>query len=235
VATSSECGFNDGAAAICIAGDDGDDGDAAALCITGNGAKPWRGSIAVGRQASGTPTAAVGSRFSRRGAAAEHLPTSLDPRALFGAAATHSSHSNLVTVDLFGRDLFSFFWAASFLSFWTCSVGDDLALGLEMLLLSCVWLALDDGGSAGASTIQKESINSRKRPNAMDPNRVRWISDDRLEEANNVQWTANGRVAHQNRCFVKSIFSSKSDKYFCCEFPTKSLEAPISFYRAFLR
>jgi hypothetical protein len=105
----------------------------------------------------------------------------LDPRALFGAAATHSSHSNLVTVDLFGRDLFSFFWAASFLSFWTCSVGDDLALGLEMLLLSCVWLALDDGGSAGASTIQKESINSRKRPNAMDPNRVRWISDDRLE------------------------------------------------------
>ena len=178
MATSSECGINDGAAAICIAGDDGDDGDAAAVCITGNGAKPWRGSIAGGRQASGTPTAAVGSRFSRRGAAAEHLPTSLDPRALFGAAATHSSHSNLVTVDLFGRDLFSFFWAASFLSFWTCSVGDDLAFGLEMLLLSCVWLALDDGGSAGASTVQKESTNSRKTPNAMDPNQVRCFSDE---------------------------------------------------------
>ena len=142
MATSSESGLNDGArdgaTTICIAGDDGDDGDAAAVCITGNGAKPWRGSIAGGRQASGTPTPAVGSRFPRCGAAAEHLPTSLDPRALFGAAATHSSHCDLVTVDLFGRGLFSFFWAASFLSFLTCSVGDVLALGLDMLLLSCV-------------------------------------------------------------------------------------------------
>ena len=235
MATSSECGINDGAAAICIAGDDGDDGDAAAVCITGNGAKPWRGSIAGGRRASGTPTAAVGSRFSRRGAAAEHLPTSLDPRALFGAAATHSSHSNLVTVDLFGRDLFSFFWAASFLSFWTCSVGDDLALGLEMLLLSCVWLALDDGGSAGASTIQKESINSRKRPKAMDPNRLRWMSDDRLEKANNV----HGQQMEESRTKTDAssqYFFLPQRQIFLLRVSLEKFGSPyLSFYRAFLR